>query len=170
MEALWQRLDLWLRAATPFVSALLMTLLSVVAWPIPYLGAVMPPLAFITLFYWSAHRPDLFTPVMAFAIGLLNDVINNFPLGASALLFTLAHQIILRKRGIFAGHSFYMFWAGFSFAVILVMFVQWLFFGLLTWSVAPFLPVFLQAFLGIVVFPLPCWALIQLQKNTVSPN
>ena len=170
MEALWQRLELWLRATTPFVSALVMTLISVLAWPIPYLGVVMPPLAYISLFYWAAHRPDLFTLPMAFGIGLLNDIVNNFPLGSSALLFSVAHQIIFKKRSTFVGHSFYMLWAGFSFSAVLLMFFQWVLFGLLAWAIAPFLPVFLQTFLGIVVFPLPCWAMIQLQKNTVSPN
>jgi rod shape-determining protein MreD len=170
MEALWQRLDLWLRAATPSASALFMALIGISAWPVPYLGSVMPPLAFIALFYWSAHRPDLFSPSIAFSIGLLNDLINSTPLGLSAFLFTVAHQIIWRQRGIFAGHSFFMLWAGFALAASAMMLAQWILLGVVNWQITPFLPALTQTVLAIIIFPLPCWILIQIQRNIVSPS
>jgi rod shape-determining protein MreD len=170
MEALWQRLDLWLRAAMPAITALLMALLGVSAWPFPYLEPVMPPLAFIALFYWSAHRPDLFPPILAFSIGFLNDLISGAPLGLSALLFTIAHQIIWRQRSLFAGHSFLMLWAGFSLAATLMIFAQWGLMGVLSWQFAPLLPVFLQTVLAVAFFPLPCWVFIQIQRVMLSPS
>jgi rod shape-determining protein MreD len=170
MDAFWQRLDSWLKAAMPSVTALLMALLSVGAWPIPHLGSVMPPLAFIALFYWSAHRPDLFPPAAAFATGLLNDLVNGHPLGLTALLFTGAHQIIWRQRGLFAGHSFLMLWSGFALAATLFMFAEWLVMGLLAWQMAPLLPVLIQTVLAIVLFPLPCWIFIQLQRSVLNVN
>ena len=170
MEALWQRLDLWLRAALPLFSALLMTLLAVCAAPFPYLESVMPPLGFIALFYWSAHRPDLFPPAFAFATGLLSDIINGGPLGLSALLFTVAQQGIWRQRSLFAGHSFFMLWSGFSLIITLLIFTQWLLIGLLNWHIAPFLPVLVQMILAIIFFPLPCWLFIQIQRSALSQN
>jgi rod shape-determining protein MreD len=104
MDVVWQRLDQGLRLAMPAAVTLLMTLLSVIVWPLPYLGPVAPPLAFISLYYWSSHRPDLFPAGVAFAIGILNDIINGLPMGVSALLFTLAHEVILRQRRFLAGH------------------------------------------------------------------
>src|ERR1700735_2446392 len=100
----------------PAVVGLVMALMSVIVWPLPYIGAVMPPLAFIALYYWTTHRPDLFPPSVAFALGLLNDIINQYPLGVSAFLFTMMHQVILQGRRFFAGHSFLMLWSGFALA------------------------------------------------------
>jgi len=166
----WQRLDQWLRLAMPSVIALFMTLLSVIVWPLPYVGSIMPPLAFIALYYWSTHRPDLFPSSVAFLLGFLNDIINDFPVGVSALLFTVAHQIILRQRRVFAGHSFFMLWAGFALAATALMIGEWVLIALVRWQITPFLPVLMQTVLAIVIFPLPCWILIHLQRATLSAN
>ena len=170
MDVLWQRLDLWLRAALPSILTLLMTLLEVGAWPLPYSGPVRPALGFIALFYWSAHRPDLVSPAVAFAAGLLSDLINGGPTGLSALLFTAAHQVIWRQRGLFAGQSFLMLWVGFMLAFVPVVLIQWALAGILNWQVAPFLPVLVQMILTIILFPLPCWLFIHTQRAALSSN
>ncbi|MDD3028752.1 MAG: rod shape-determining protein MreD [Alphaproteobacteria bacterium] len=168
METFWQRLDLWARASVPTVLGLLFTFLSASLWPFPYLGNVMPPLAFFALFYWSAHRPDLFPPFVAFFIGLLNDFIGGNALGLSALLYTVAQQLILRYRSFFTGHSFFMLWVGFTLSAIIMMLVQWIVLSLLSWQLIPFLPVLIQILLAVVFFPLPCWIFIQLQRTVLS--
>lgn len=170
MDVLWQRLDFGFRSATPALSALFMTLLGVSAWPIPYLGQVMPPLAFISLFYWSAHRPDLFPPSVAFFVGLLNDIVSGGILGLSALLFTLANRFIWQHRGLFAGHSFFLLWAGFSLSTGIFFVVQWSLLSLFNFQIQPFFPALVQAVLAIILFPLPCWVLILIQRSIVSPN
>ena len=168
MDIVWQRLDRGLRLAMPAAVALLMTLMSVVAWPLPYLGPVMPPLGFIALFYWSSHRPDLFPPGVAFLLGLVNDIVNGLDLGLSAFLFTVAHQIIFRQRRFFVGHSFLMLWSGFALAATALMIAEWVLVGLVRWQAPPLLPALIQTVLAIIVFPLPCWALIRLQRSTLS--
>lgn len=170
METVWQRLDLWLRVSMPTVVAFLMALFSVSAWPLPYLGLVMPPLAFIALYYWSTHRPDLFPTSVAFVLGFFVDVINDGPLGVSALLFTLSHQVIWRQRRFFSGHSFFMLWSGFALAAAVFMIAQWLLVGMVSWQATPLMPVLTQTILAIVLFPLPCWIMIHLQRSVLSVN
>ena len=165
---LWQRLDNGARLALPFVTTLFFTLFSVVAWPLPNLGAVAPPLGLIALYYWAIHRPDLLRPGMVFVIGLLNDAINFLPPGLSALLFVAAHQLVLQQRRFFVGHSFFMMWFGFILMVLIVMFVEWLLLCLLHWQNLPFFPVLMQCLMAIVIFPLPCWLLIRLQRAALS--
>jgi len=169
-NVLLQRLDNGARLSLPFVTTLVCTFLSVVAWPLPYMDAVAPPLGLMVLYYWAVHRPDLFRPSMAFAIGLLNDVINFLPLGLSALLFVAAHQMILQQRRFFTGHSFYMMWFGFILMIVIVMMAEWIGLCLIRWQGLPFFPVFMQMLLSCVLFPLPCWLLIRLQRNVLSIN
>ncbi len=152
----------------PMAVALVMTLLSVVEWPFPHLGDIMPPLGFIALFYWSAHRPDLFPPAVAFLVGLLNDVVSGLPLGVSAFLFTVANQLLWRQRRFFAGLSFMMLWSGFALSSFILMVAQWSIVGVVNWQAPPFLPIFVQTLLGVALFPLPCWAMIQLQRRLLS--
>ncbi len=168
MDVFWQRLDAGIRAATPMISALILVIFEVCKWPIPYLGTIMPPLAFIALFYWSAHRPDLFSPAVSFGIGILNDIVNGLPIGISALLFTVAHLFIWKQRSLFAGHSFLLLWLGFAISAVFLMLAQWALMGIVVWRVVPIFPIAIQTVLAIVLFPLPCWLLIQLQRNIVS--
>jgi rod shape-determining protein MreD len=168
IETIWQRLDHSGRLALPLVTALVCALLGSIVWPLPYLGAVAPPLALMTIYYWALHRPDLFRPGMAFAIGLLNDIVNFLPIGLSALLFVVAHQIVFRQRRYFVGHSFFMMWAGFILTVCGVMSLQWLLLNLIRWQIYPVIPVVMQAAFAVALFPLPCWLLIALQRLALN--
>jgi len=170
LDVVWQRLDSGARLTLPFTTTLLFVFLGVVVWPLPYLGAVAPPLGLIALYYWAIHRPDLLRPGMVFVIGLLNDVINMLPLGLSALLFVAAHQLVLRQRRFFAGHSFFMMWFGFILMIVIVMMSEWVLLCLARWQFLPFMPVLAQCLLAILFFPLPCWLLIRLQRVALSQN
>jgi len=101
-------------------------------------------------------------------LGILTDIINGLPMGISALLFVFAHQIIWQQRRFFAGHSFFMLWSGFALAATAMMICEWILIGLVRWQIAPFLPVLVQTILAIVLFPLPCWLLIRLQRSVLS--
>jgi rod shape-determining protein MreD len=169
-DVVWQRLDSGLRLSLPFLTVFLCTLVGVIAWPLPYLGTVAPPLTIMAIYYWTLHRPDLFRPGMAFLIGLLNDVLNSLPLGLSALLFVGLHQLILRQRRFFAGHSFFTVWWGFILIVSTTMFVEWVGLCLLQWQVLPVMPIAAQVILAIVFFPLPCWLFIRLQRAALSQS
>ncbi|MGE3623753.1 MAG: rod shape-determining protein MreD [Bdellovibrionales bacterium] len=168
LASFWQRLDAGVRLALPFVVTLLMTLLGVVTWPLPNFGEVAPPLALIAVYYWAIHRPDLFRPSMAFLVGLLNDVLHALPLGLSALVFVGMHQLVFSQRRFFAGHSFFMMWWGFALTALTVLLAEWGALSLVRWQVVPFMPVFLQGALAVVIFPLPCWLLIRLQRGVLS--
>lgn len=168
MDSIWQRLEHGGRLALPLLSVIACALLGSIVWPLPYLGAVAPPLALMAIYYWALHRPDLFRPSMAFAIGLLHDVVNFLPLGLSALLFVVAHQLIYRYRRFFVGHSFFMMWSGFILTVVGTMFLQWLSLCFVRWQMFPVTPVLMQAVFAIVFFPLPCWLLITLQRLALN--
>jgi len=169
-DVVLQRLDHGLRLSAPFMTVFLCTLIGVIPWPLPYLGMVSPPLALMALYYWTIHRPDLFRPGMAFIIGLLNDVLNSLPPGLTALVFVGAHQLILRQRRFFAGHSFFMLWWGFVLIAIMAMLAEWMLLCLIQWQGLPALPVLAQIVLAIVFFPLPCWLFIRLQRAALTQN
>jgi rod shape-determining protein MreD len=164
----WQRLDQSARLTLPFTTAVIFVVLSAIAWPLPYLGTVAPPLALVAVYYWAIYRPDLFRPGMAFVIGLINDVVHFLPIGLSALIFVAAHQLVWRQRRFFAGHSFFMLWWGFALTTLVAMLAAWLLQMLLRWQAFPFGPVLWQALFAIAIFPLPCWVLIRLQRAVLS--
>jgi rod shape-determining protein MreD len=168
LTLLWQRLDHGARLFLPLAVTRAFVLFGVIAWPLPYYGQVAPPLALIAVYYWAIHRPDLFRPGMAFLVGLLNDVLHSYPLGLSALIFVGTHHLVYSQRRFFAGHSFFMMWWGFALTILIVMLAEWALLCLIRWQMLPFMPAILQAVLAIVIFPLPCWLLIRLQRAVFS--
>lgn len=170
ISSVWHRLDHGARHTLPVATTLLCCLFGVVAWPLPYLGTVSPPLALMAVYYWTIHRPDLFGTAAAFLIGLLNDLLNDLPPGLSAFLFVATHEIIYRQRRFIAGHSFFMTWSGFAATTLICFFLEWLMLQMIHWQGIPLLPIFMQAILAIVFFPLPCWLFIWLQRTALSQS
>ena len=165
-----QRLDLGTRSLLPFVTTLFAALIGVMVWPLPAIGPVSPPLVLIALYYWSIHRADLLGSGSVFVIGVLHDILQDFPLGLSAFLFVAAHHLIVRNRRFFAGHSFFVMWAGFMLTIVSVMLANWLLLGLLRGQAVPILPVLTQILLTTALFPLPCLLFMRLQRAALSQN
>ena len=164
LPTLWQRLETGARHLSPLLIAVLFTLAGVVPWPLPYIGPVVPSLSLIAIYYWTTHRPDVFGSAAVCMLGLLQDAINFQPLGLSALIFVVIHQLIISQRRFFVGHSFFMLWSGFSLTMLTTMMAHWIILSLYNWQWITFMPVLLQALLTIALFPLPAWVLIQLQR------
>lgn len=163
-----QRLEQSARRLLPLATTLAFVLLGVVAWPLPYLGAIAPSFGLIGIYYWAMHRPDLFTPVMAFGLGVLYGLLNNVSFGLTAFIFVAVHQLVLRQRRLFIGSTFSMMWVGFVIIVILVTAVLWLALLLLNGTWMPIIPLILQGTLTIVIFPIPVWLLIHLQRKLLA--
>lgn len=170
IETFLQKVDHGGRAMLPSVTAFVCTLLGTVVWPLPYLGSVVPPLALMAIYYWAMHRPDLFRPSMAFVIGLLNDVINQMPLGLSALLFVGVHQLVFQQRRYFVGHSFFMMWFGFFLTVFVVTLTEWGLLCIVKSHMIPVMPAIMQILLASALFPLPCWLFILIQRHALNSD
>jgi rod shape-determining protein MreD len=75
--------------------------------PISLLGGLVPAplLALVPVYFWCLVRPDLMTPIVAFAIGLAEDLLSGGPPGIWTLAFVLTYGLVARQRDSFAGLS-----------------------------------------------------------------
>lgn len=152
----------------PLLSALIFIFISVLTWPIPYWGQVAPSLGLAAVFYWSVYRPDLFRPMTVFGIGLIFDILHGSPLGLTACVFLIIHQMSYSYRRFFVGQVFYMLWFGFASVALLSMAITWLVTSFYNGKIIPLWPVFIQTMMSIAFFPLPAWILIKLQRAFLS--
>ncbi|NTU77258.1 MAG: rod shape-determining protein MreD [Alphaproteobacteria bacterium] len=159
-----QKADFVARRLLPLATTFLFVLAGVVAWPLPHLGAVTPALGMIAVYYWSIHRPDLLSLLAVFLFGLLGDAMNGLPMGLTALVYVAMRQLVLSQRRFFVGQDFYMLWSGFALVMIISMVCHWIVLSLYFSSLMAFFPVLIQSMLTIVLFPLPVWVLIRLQR------
>ena len=153
------------RAIIPFLSAVLLAFLGASVWSVPNIGMVMPPLAFIALFYWTSFDSDLFPVWAAFLIGLLTDILTGgTTIGVTALVWTVAHQVILRLSAFLIGQSFFVMWLSFAFVSFMTIFFQWLIHCVIDAQFYSYENALVQSLFTIALFPIPCYLFIRMQR------
>ncbi|MBI1206325.1 MAG: rod shape-determining protein MreD [Azospirillum sp.] len=162
--SVWQRVDLAGRSLAPAAVTVMLVLVSMVPLPIPGLDRVSPALALMSVYYWAIHRPDLLRPSVAFAIGLLNDLLSGDPLGLSALVLVLVLLVVISQRGFFLANSFLLLWWGFTLIVLGAAVVRWTVISLLLGDVVPADAPLFQALLTLALFPVVAWLLIRVHR------
>jgi rod shape-determining protein MreD len=109
-----QRVDHMVRQLVPASLVLVLVVLQTIPWRLPGLAGVMPVLPMIGIYYWSVYRPDLLVPSVAFATGLVNDMVLGAPIGISSLAFLVIQGMTASQTRFFNGKSFLVIWSGFA--------------------------------------------------------
>ena len=123
--SLSQRLDLLARNVIPASLGVVLVLLSTIPYYVPGYAPTAANLVLIAVFYWGVHRPDLLSPVTAFLIGLLQDILVGMPPGMNALLLVLARTIAVSQSRVFRGRSFVLLWWGFGLVAFAAALCLW---------------------------------------------
>lgn len=116
--------------ALPALSLLALVLLAALPTSLPvYLrvGGVWP---LIGITYWSLVRPRAMPMPLAFAVGLLTDIVTFLPLGLHAALFTIARYSLRRQRRFLVGQGFWVLWAAFALLAFCVYAVIYFWLGM----------------------------------------
>ncbi len=157
------RLDRWVRATLPVLSIAFLVLVSVTPIPLPILATVAPAFPLMGIYCWVVLRPDL-TPLAAvFALGLLQDMLTGFPLGVHALIYLVAHPVLLAQRRFFVRHSFLSFWWGFALLAPSASFLTWVLLSVLRGALFPPFGVLAGLVASILAFPVIAWLLTRLR-------
>lgn len=168
-SGLWQRLDLAARVATPAMTTLLLTLLSVIPIDLPSYANVAPILALSGIYYWASYRPTHLPFAISFSCGLFADILTGGPMGISSLTFMTGHWIVLNQRRTVVGKSFTVLWLGFGMLVGFVTALDWFLHSVYEINLMPLQPTFFRAVMTIVTFPLIAAALIQVHRRFLQP-
>lgn len=168
ISAQLQKVGAWLRPLVPVTATFFFILLSALTLPFPYIGSIAPMLGLSAIYYWAIYRPDLLRPFMVFALGVFNDMVHFLPMGLSALLFIGIYQIAFAQRRYFAKQSFLVLWSSFAGAAFLCSLVGWVVTSFYEAALLPTMPIFLQYLMTLLLFPLPAWILIRVQRSFLS--
>jgi rod shape-determining protein MreD len=120
-----QRLDILARNMVPAAFCVLLVMLSAIPLYIPGYAPTAANLVLMAVFYWAVHRPDLLSPIVAFLLGLLQDVLTGSPPGTNALVLVLVHTVAISQGRVFRGRSFALLWWGFGLVAFAATFVHW---------------------------------------------
>jgi rod shape-determining protein MreD len=163
---LWLRqLDAQLRALVPFATALLAVLIDVA----PLAGAGPVGLtSFSTLcvvYFWSLHRPDLFTPAAAFLTGLVYDGLAGLPLGLSSVALLLVRNLMIVQQRFFVTRSFLVIWSCFLLLAPAVEAARWLLSSLWWGRLFAPRPMLFELLVTLALYPAASWLLSRVHNQ-----
>ncbi len=161
-------LDGYSRAAIPVALTLVFVLLGVLPYGVPYIAPVFPAFTLMAVYFWTIYRPDLFPAVAVFAVGIFQDVLNDMPLGLSALVLLLVYGFVISQGRVFLGKSYLVVWSGFAVVAAGASLIGWTVASL---RFATFIEpgsFAIQLLLSVALYPCVSWLFVFVQRKFLS--
>jgi len=152
-----QRMDLWVRHLLPAGLTLVLVLIGALPTHLPAFAEISPQMPLIGVFYWAIYRPDLLPASMAFAVGLMTDILMGTPLGVSPLVYLLVHGLTLSQRRFFLGKPFVVTWSCFGVMTAVALLLEWLLVSMLVDALVPLRPVMFSLLMSVSIYPVLSW-------------
>lgn len=139
---------------------LLLAVLDLISFSMPYAGNVRPFFLLVGVYYWAVYRPTLMPPWYVFALGLMTDILSGLPVGLSAFVLVCVQWIVRSQRLYLMGQSFLGMWMGFGVTCLIVAAMQIILFSVVTQSLPPVAPALASVGLSVCLFPAISLALV----------
>lgn len=150
----WQRLDLIARNVTPFAFTVLLLIVGLVPWRLPYLPPIGISLVLVSVYYWAVHRPSALPAPAVFTVGLLADLLSGGFLGINVLVLLVVYAATVALRRWFVGAAFAIVWWSFAIVSSLALILAWAITWFLAGAAADFAPGISGTLFGIAAYPL----------------
>jgi rod shape-determining protein MreD len=142
------------RTAMLLAQVLVLAVLSCIPFDLWHLSQVRPAFLLMGIYYWGVFRPGTLTPLAAFLIGLLLDLLYACPPGLNALNFVCVQWLTGAQRKFLSSQTFIVLWMCFLLTAAASALFQWAAMSLFAWSFMPVKPVLAGALLTWLFFPL----------------
>lgn len=113
-ESFGQRIDRIGRASAPLIIAILFILITSARDPDLGFLVAAPNIALICVYFWSLQRPEAMSAPAAFGLGVVQDLLTGFALGANAATLLAVHVLVIVQRRFLLSQSFLVAWAAFA--------------------------------------------------------
>ena len=131
--------------------------------PVPLLGGLVP------VYFWCLVRPDLMTPAVTLAIGILEDIVSGGPPGVWTLSFVLTYALVARQRDSFAGLSGLVAVLGFAAAAAFACACAWLTVAALHGRPPLFAPIFSELAMTVLFYVPATFVIGIIHRHLVGP-
>ena len=162
------RLVPFMRALVPGAATVLLVFVAATRLGVPFLPAVSPFLALGAVYFWGIYYPALMPGWVAFAVGLLQDLLTGSPAGLTALILLLARELAVSQRRVVLGQTFGVEWAGFVLVAVGAAVVSWMLADLYAGAFVRLDPLVVQGLLTVALYPGLSWLLTQTARVVPS--
>ncbi len=165
-----QQLDALARNLIPAALGILLVLFSTIPYSLPAFGAVAPNFVLMAVFYWAVFRSDALSPITAFLIGLLQDILTGMPPGLNAAILVLVRTFAVSQNRVFRGKSFMVLWFGFVVVGLSAAFAEWLITAIYHLDFLDPRLVLVRAAMTIALFPFLVWLFSWTHQKLLPQN
>jgi len=163
----WAKLDLFGRQLMPALVTFSFLILSAVPFRFPPIDLAMPSLALIAVYFWTLYRPELMPAIVAFTMGLIEDIVTGTPLGIGAMVYLTVHAMVNSQRAFFAGKPFAVIWLGFALTVAIAYSLAWLLVCLFYVSFVHASGILFQGLITVSCMPFTWWLLVRFHMSVL---
>lgn len=152
----------------PFLSSVLLLLLSYIPLDFSLFNNIRPAVGIICVYFWMFHRPDLFNLWSVYFLGMIDDIISSAPFGSNILAVLVMYMLVNNTQRFFNSKPFTFIWYGFAGLALVTMLVRWL---VVSIYYSQFLPLTILGFsylVTIAAYPLVSLLLAYVQNNLIQ--
>lgn len=156
-------------AILPFGLTVILVLYSLTPSNLPGFSEIAPMYSLVAVYFWTLYRPEQFGYILAFSIGMLEDVLTGMPIGITALTLLLAQWLVFNQQMFFHGKSFIITWYAFFIVCAGAFFIKWFFINFIQGSgFSGDGNIVVSYLMTIVVYPVIAWLFSKIQLALVG--
>ena len=159
-----------LRFYSPKLLTLFILLFSLAPTYLPGYSAVRPNFMLIPVFYWAVYKPENFSVIAAFTFGLMQDLLEETPLGVNTLVFTVFYILAESQRRFLSNKPFTSVWVGFAVLSFIILFLNWLIIAINYGRFSPFGTAFVGYLILLAAYPVVVWPCARLYLYLLDKN
>lgn len=153
-----------LQSTIPFALILLMLTLNIGSATFVNNITLKTPLFLMAIYYWALFYPAIMPSWLAFAGGIILDLIFLTPIGLNALICTAGRRFVISQRNYIANQSFILIWSIFAILYTTSVIITFTISG--DNSITRFLAsdTIISLIMNIMIFPL-CYSLLHISYS-----
>jgi rod shape-determining protein MreD len=132
---------------------------------------IKPFFFLMAIFYWGIYRPTITPLFFIFILGLVQDLVLEYPVGLHSILYISLFMLVRYQRLFLMGQAYHILWLFFGLFCAGYALLQWLFFSLRYLQFFDFTSLLYSVFITIFLYPLINGIFILLHRmvSSVSP-
>jgi rod shape-determining protein MreD len=169
-SSIGRRVDLAARHAFPTISTIGLMLITELPFGFEAQTALLPAVAFSSVWFWSLYRPVALPPPIVFVIGLLLDLLGYLPLGVGVLTLLCVCGIARRLQRSLAPQRFGIVWCVFVAIALAASALTWGLTALFQVRMIPIGPAVFLAALTASLYPVLAIPLAHAHRGVANPE
>jgi len=122
---------------------------------------------YIGIYFWQSQRPDAFSLVSAFILGLFADVLGGVPLGTNIMTFLVLYILSVQCSQRFNVKRFSYSWLLFSAIIFLTIILKAVLISIFYRQMVPLMALMMEWLLTVALFPLIARIFIWVEKQYI---